>query len=564
MQKIAILSNVNLDILIQMLKKEYDVFVPEGYGEWFRYAIQKEEALLQFEPQMIFFLMDGFALLESCTKDDDAKIEAADALANVVHLAENYPDCDLFVSTIHINHRSIAPENDGIRETRWCSYWNEQLPVICQNHSNVNIFNLAALIETMGTRSFYSDRMWYMGSIPYSVKGMGELSREIGETIRRNVQVTADGDYSDRGEVIPKKVLVLDLDNTLWGGVLGEDGVQGITLGRSLLGAAYRDAQKHIRELKDMGVLLAVVSKNNESEVNDLFEQNTQMVLKKDDFAAVQANWDSKPDNIRRLAEQLNLGMDSFVFLDDNPVEQEAVRTELPMVSVAAFPKDVANLPETIRGIYFRYFYRKRTTIEDKEKTKQYQTEAIRQKEKAMAESTGTMDDFIRSLGIRIILNEASDEQTDRIVQLTNKTNQFNTCTLRFDRTSYLAFRNAENQHVYAANASDRYGDNGLILVAMVSVNEDTAIIENILMSCRVMGRQIENAVLEAIENRLYDNGIKTIRARYIPSAKNSPVEKLWDRLGYQKVCETEDGTKQYVKSLLAPQNAAILKAEWR
>ncbi|MCD8103938.1 MAG: HAD-IIIC family phosphatase [Lachnospiraceae bacterium] len=551
MQKIAILSNVNLDILIQKLKKDYDVFAPEGYGQWFKYALQKDASLLEFGPQTIFLLMDGFALLENCTTDEEAQKETSAALSNAERLAENYPESIVFVSTIHIRHCSVAPENDGIRENRWCSLWNEQLPVVSKNRGNINLFNLAALIGETGAGGFYSDRMWYMGSIPYSVKGMGELARAIDEAILRSRQT-------------PKKVLVLDLDNTLWGGVLGEEGAQGVTLGSSLMGAAYRDAQKHIREMKEMGVLLAVVSKNNEGDVMEIFERNPQMVLKREDFAAILASWDPKPESIRKLSGQLNLGLDSFVFLDDNPVEREAVKIALPMVSVAEFPKDVANLPETIRGIYLRYFYRSSTTAEDKVKTGQYQAEAARQREKDRAESAGTLGDFIRSLEIKITINEATDGQTDRIIQLTNKTNQFNTCTVRFDRQSYLAFRSAGNHHVYAVNASDRYGDNGLILVAMVTVDGDAAEIENFLMSCRVMGRKIEDAVIEAIENRLYEDGIRTLRARYVPTAKNKPVEKLWDTLGYKTAGEDGDGTKRYSKLLSGPENAAILKTEWR
>lgn len=546
--RIAILSNVNLEILNQDLLKKYHVFKQDGYGQWIQYAID-DEKISSFNPDIIFLILDGFALLEGVTDNSDIELELHNIFAYIERLALSHASIPVYVSNIDIPPRRII-EGDSLRpEHITMNMWENKLREHILNNKNLHIFHLRTMIENVGRNNFYSDKMWYMGSIPYSMKGISCIKENIENIINNQSNIR-------------KKVLLLDLDNTLWGGVIGEDGIEGIQLSRSLIGAAYRDSQLRIKELAESGILLAIVSKNNEEDVLNVLREHPQMVLKEDDFVAIYANWDNKANNIINLANKLNLGLDSFVFLDDNPVEREAVRLALPEVTVVEFPKDISNLPSTIEKIARDYFYAARLTKEDIMKTEQYQQEA---KRRSALESAATIEDYLVSLQIEVVLGEMQESQIERVAQLTQKTNQFNILTRRYTTEQLIEYKSNENNHIYVANVSDKYGDSGLVFVLMISKSEDIAQIDNLLMSCRVMGRYIEDSIIDSVERKLMQDGVKEIRAKYIPTAKNKPVENLLERLGY-KVTKNDNNIKSYRRRLTedCPQRKVIFEAIWR
>jgi FkbH-like protein len=546
--RIAILSNVNLEILNQDLLKKYHVFKQDGYGQWIQYAID-DKKISSFNPDIIFLILDGFALLEGVTDNSDIELELHNIFAYIERLALSHASIPVYVSNIDIPPRRII-EGDSLRpEHITMNMWENKLREHILNNKNLHIFHLRTMIENVGRNNFYSDKMWYMGSIPYSMKGISCIKENIENIINNQSNIR-------------KKVLLLDLDNTLWGGVIGEDGIEGIQLSRSLIGAAYRDSQLRIKELAESGILLAIVSKNNEEDVLNVLREHPQMVLKEDDFVAIYANWDNKANNIINLANKLNLGLDSFVFLDDNPVEREAVRLALPEVTVVEFPKDISNLPSTIEKIARDYFYAARLTKEDIMKTEQYQQEA---KRRSALESAATIEDYLVSLQIEVVLGEMQESQIERVAQLTQKTNQFNILTRRYTTEQLIEYKSNENNHIYVANVSDKYGDSGLVFVLMISKSEDIAQIDNLLMSCRVMGRYIEDSIIDSVERKLMQDGVKEIRAKYIPTAKNKPVENLLERLGY-KVTKNDNNIKSYRRRLTedCPQRKVIFEAIWR
>ncbi len=541
--KLAVLSNVNLDMLIGELGKSHTLFQAEGYGQWVSYALRRDEALSAFEPEVIFLMIDGNALLETCTEPEEGSDEIQRSLDFAVRLAENYPYSTVAVSNIDVRRQRIYPAASEALELGWEHEWETRLAEAAKR-PNIVPFDLKSIIANEGRRSFYSEKLWYTGSIPYGIKSLKPLS-------------TAMCAFAERLGAVRKKVLVLDLDNTLWGGVVGEDGPQGIVLGTSLIGAAYRDAQKRIKELAATGVLLAVVSKNNPEDVQAAFRDNAQMVLKESDFVSVKANWEPKHMNIRQLAAELNLGLDSFVFLDDNEVERESVRMNLPEVTVADFPKDIAMLPQAVSDIYEKHFWCARRTAEDSRKTQQYREEAQRKQAKLSAVS---MDDYLLSLEMDIAVGPMKREQLERTVQLLNKTNQFNTNTLRMDMPQLMKYLEGGGR-VYTASVSDRYGDSGLVSILLMHTQGDTAVIDNFLMSCRVMGRSIEDSILYAIGKAAEAEGMAKLSASFVPTAKNKPVEKLWDRLGF--ILKGDDGgTKQYELCLPA-ENKPLIGARW-
>ena len=542
--KLAILSNVNLDMIIGEAAKNHEVFSSEGYGQWISYALQKNDELSAFAPSVIFLIIDGNALLETLSDYNSGAEEIHNSFGYIKKLAENYPYSTIAVSNIDVCRQRIYPAAGECVELLWEAEWARCLAeAACI--SNIIPFDLKSVIETEGRKNFYSEKLWYTGSIPYGLKSFKPLLGAINE-------------FAAKQTAVRKKVLVLDLDNTLWGGVVGEDGANGITLGQSLIGAAYRDSQKRIKEIAATGVLLAIASKNNPEDVQAAFRENPHMVLKEDDFVSIKSNWEPKFVNIRNMASELNLGLDSFVFLDDNEVEREAVRANLPQVCVADFPRDAAKLPQAICDIYEKYFWCARETAEDKKKTRQYHEEANRKK---ALDSAASMDDYLKSLNIKIVINEVRQPQFERTVQLLNKTNQFNTNTVRMDMAQFLRFTEDENKRVYVANVSDKYGDSGLVSIVLARIDGENLYIENFLMSCRVMGRQIEDSIIFAIEKQMASSGIKRVMSSYMPTAKNKPVEKLWDRLGFELVSE-ENGEKHY-ELLLPNENEPMIGAEW-
>lgn len=547
---IGIFSNVNLDLLQRPLEKEHQIYFPPGYGQWIQETISPSEELRSFHPDAIFIILDGSALIANLSELGEIKTLLSNTADHCMNLARLYPSAKIFVSTIDIRPTKILPADTTRPEHQLMEFWESSVAQLTRQASNIHLFDLRGLIENLGRENVYSDKMWYLGSIPYNMLGITALSSKISDKIRE-ISLTR------------KKVLVTDLDNTLWGGVLGEDGEEGISIGNDHEGAIYRDTQLRIKDLTNMGVLLAIVSKNNYDDVLHVLATHTQMILRPDDFVAIMANWDDKAYNIQKIAQDLNLGLDSFVFLDDNPVEREAVKQTLPDVTVADFPTDITKLPRIIENLAQTCFPILTLTTEDIAKTEMYQQEMQR---KSVLNASASMEDYLRSLEIKITLGEMTEEQLDRVSQLTQKTNQFNLVTNRYSPEEIRTYANKPENYIYTAKVSDRFGDSGLVFLMMISTTGTMAHVDNLLMSCRVMGRHIEDAVLTSVEKHLSLLGVSEITAEYIPTRKNVPVINLLERLGYEVVNIDPSGTKYYrrVLGVCVPDRKMVSDIEWR
>lgn len=345
-----------------------------------------------------------------------------------------------------------------------------------------------------------------------------------------------------------RKCLVLDLDNTLWGGVLGEDGIDGIRIGGDYPGKAFLYFQEVLKELSRGGIMLAVCSKNNEVDVLEAWEKNPFMVLGKDDFVSTRINWLDKASNIAEIARELNIGLDSIVFVDDSPAERERVRQALPMVAVPEFPGQPYGLMEFYARLVRDYFSVYSLTREDLEKTGQYLANKDRESERA---NFSSMDDYLRSLDIRITVSAADRFNLPRIAQMTQKTNQFNLTTRRYTEQEVAGLID-KGTRVWCLGVSDRFGDSGITGTVFVNVDGaygESAVIDTLLLSCRILGRGIETAFLKTILGLLRCKGVGTVKARYIPSAKNMQTAGFYDRIGFEVVSE-HDGVKDYSVSL--------------
>ncbi len=325
-----------------------------------------------------------------------------------------------------------------------------------------------------------------------------------------------------------RKVVVVDADNTLWGGVVGEDGVENLEVDSDYPGIVHTQLQRQLLRLKGLGILLCAVTKNNEEDFRAVFAQRA-MPLRLDDFVAYRSNWTEKSENIRDLAAALNLGLDSFIFLDDNPFEIEEVRARLPGVECHLFdrtrPEQALTLLDGIASLRAR-----NVTAEDLAKTEQYRGEAQRQE---LQRSAASMDEYLASLEIRVHVARNNPGSLRRVTQLINKTNQFNLTTRRYTEDEVATAMREGG--VYAARVVDRFGDMGIVGVAIVRGGE----LETFLMSCRALGRRIEAQILRHV---CQQEGDRDLKAQYRPSAKNRMVESFLDDNGFEPLSAGPEG----------------------
>lgn len=347
-----------------------------------------------------------------------------------------------------------------------------------------------------------------------------------------------------------RKCLVLDLDNTLWGGVVGDVGTAGLVLGEgSAEGEAYLALQRYAKLLKDRGVILAVCSKNEYALAEAAFQEHPEMVLRRPDIAAFVANWNDKVENLKDIARSLNIGLDSLVFVDDNPVERARVREGLPMVAVPELPNDPALYVRCIAEA--SYFEAVSLTDEDLRRGEQYAIDAQRE---AMRGVSKSVEDFLRELDMIVTYGRIEAVDLARVTQLINKTNQFNTTTRRYSADEVARFAAARENLTLQFRLADRFGDNGLVSVMMLGAADDdagTLEIDNWVMSCRVFGRQLEKEAMNIAVEAARARGIRVLRAEYIPSERNGIVSGVFKDLGFAAVSDTAtNGASRWILNI--------------
>ena len=382
--------------------------------------------------------------------------------------------------------------------------------------------DLGLVAGTMGRSSFYDMRRYFWTKQPFGDDALVYLSEHIWAGIR--ALLTG-----------PKKVLVLDLDNTLWGGVVGETGPLGVALGDSPEGEAFRAFQRYLKGLAERGVLLAIASKNNELDALEVFESNPDMILRLDNFAAYEINWDPKGTTIARLAKTLNLGLDSLVFFDDNPAEREQVRQALPEVEVVEASEDPAEYVRALQqGLYFETTG---MTDEDRQRTSQYVIERQRRK---LEESAVSLDAYLTSLEMRGDIRAIGEADIPRVIQLLAKTNQFNLTTRRHGPDTVAGMLAQPGAVGVTLRLEDRFGDHGLVAVMIVvpatAGHAADARIDTWLMSCRVIGRTAEQFLFAHVLERCRALGYKRLIGEYIPTKKNALVAQLYPSLGFAQI----------------------------
>lgn len=528
MKKIAILSNITVNMIADKLKGKAEVYIPAGFDTW-------QQEIFHPESELNKCCFDAIFVILYCNPYNNEWMvpEMGELALNTWHralcsLAEN-SRTPIFVSDLCTQNMQILSMREYPAFELLKHKWRKLLSEIDRTY----LFSIDEMAGTLGKENFYSSKMWYLSTSPFSIKANKLIANEIIQCLNRITMPR-------------KKCLAIDLDNTIWGGVVGEDGIDGIQLSNHNEGSRYYNAQILLKEMQKKGVMLVIVSKNNFEDVDEMFKKHPHMVLKHEDFVSEEINWNAKSDNLIKMAKELNIGLDSFVFLDDNPAEREEVRARCPEVEVADFPEDTTLLPKTIKELYDRYFKSLEITKEDTLKTEQYRKNLKRQEIK---EKAAGLDDYLKELEITAKIHLMTDKDMNRVVQLVGKTNQFNLATTRYSPQEVMSFLSSDKSDIVVAQMEDKFGDEGLVAVIFIRYDGDLAYIDDFLMSCRVMGRNLEKVIITEICDWIGETrqNIQSVIGRYIKSPKNSPVEYLYDGMGFELISEDlERGIKMY------------------
>ena len=403
---------------------------------------------------------------------------------------------------------------------------NIELQRLASEHAGVHLLDYDALIAKHGRRQWHDERKWLMARLPIAAAHLNDMVREWMRFI-----------HPLSGKIA--KALAVDLDNTLWGGVIGEDEIAGIRLTPESGGAPYQALQRVLLDLHARGVLLCICSKNNPEDAIDVLRNHPAMLVGPSHFSAMRIDWSDKAESLRALADELNIGIDSLAFLDDNPVERARVCAELPEVMVIELPQEPAGFAQALGES--PVFSRLALTKEDRERPVYYAASRKREEKKRNAL---TAEDFFNDLQQEAVVATLTPAMYQRVAQLTQKTNQFNLTTRRYSEREIERLDSLPAWHVSTLRVRDRYGDNGLVGVAIVQACDSVWEIDTFLLSCRVIGRTVETALLARLAAHAREQGARELRGRFIPTRKNIPASDFYSRHGFTLLESDAGGSK--------------------
>lgn len=394
-----------------------------------------------------------------------------------------------------------------------------------EQHPEIMMLNAQRWVEMAGAQA-HDPKYWYMGKIPFNAQVFQQAAAEIRSTLA-GVQGQA------------RKLVIVDLDDTLWGGIVGDDGVEGIRLGgHDPIGEAFVDFQDGLLALRNRGVVLAIVSKNDEAVALEAIANHPEMRLRIEDFVGWRINWNDKAQNIASLVEELNLGLQSTVFLDDNPAERARVREALPEVLVPELPKDKLQYPRLLHAL--TCFDAPSINEEDLQRTEMYNSERKRVADQVQCAS---LDDWLHSLKLVVSVEALNERNVKRVVQLFNKTNQMNLATRKLTEAEMIEWVEQGERALWSVRVQDRFGDSGLTGIVSVDCSGAEATIVDFVLSCRVFGRQIERLMVKVAADYARARKKQSIVARYLPTKKNQPTLDFWEHAGFDK---TENNTYRW------------------
>lgn len=534
--KIALLSSFTINGLSESLKVKCSekqiacISYISGYNQYNQEILNENSELYNFSPDITFLILDTrsifgdlFHFPYSITKserEDFINNKISELLNLIINFNKNISS-KLIITNLALPYYSphgIAEMNTSYGFHDAIIDFNKKLKAKTINSNSVYIFDFFKFVIKYGEKNVFNFQNYFFGDIKIALDYIPYLANEFLPYIISYLGLT-------------KKCIVLDLDNTIWGGVVGEDGFDGIRLGPQPPGNVFIEFQKHLKALSQRGILLAINSKNNFDDAIHVIREHPHMVLREDDFACMKINWNDKTSNMNEISKELNLGLDSFVFFDDDPVNRELVKKTMPEITTPDLPHDPSHYPEMLQSLHdFSVFH---VTEEDTKRTTMY----LQQKKRNNSENS-SMDitEFLKTLNLEIDIKKSTSFTIPRISQLTMKTNQFNLTTKRYQEEDIKRFSENDKMLVRCVQIQDKFGDNGITGAFIIKKNSpDEWILDTFLLSCRVMGREVEKAMLFYIINEAKKNKIKIIKAKFIPTLKNKPIENLLPDSGFVK-----------------------------
>ena len=497
-----------------------------GYSQYVQEILQADGPLQQHRPDLVLLLlriedvlpdmMEGFASRSAAEWEP----RVASAAREIVALAGQAAE-DLSSQVIIQNGTLLQPYFGVFDAQRHDSQqqlvqtYNRTLAEEAGRHRGVCIWDFDGLVRARGMDALYDPKQWYVSRNPFRQTAYPAIGADLCRYVR-----------SALGGVT--KCVVVDLDNTLWGGIAGEDGFEGIQLGQTYPGNCYRDFQKELMKLYHRGILLAINSKNNEDEALRIIDEHPEMVLRRQHFAAIRINWADKASNLRDLVRELNIGMESVVFVDDNPVECELVRRECPECDVVVLPDKPYLIPSVVGRL--PGVENIGLTDEDRQKGEMYRAQSARREHE---EQHSNIEDFLRSLDIEVEIESATPYSVPRIAQLTQKTNQWNMTTRRYTDSQIQSLASDAGHAVLSVASRDRFGNDGIVGVCILEFHGDECVIDTFLLSCRVIGRGIEHSMMARAAELARARGARTLAAEFLPTRKNKPAEGFYEQAGF-------------------------------
>ena len=533
--KVAILSSFTLNGLSEILHVKsselgirYQSYLG-GYNQYNQELLDSQSEYYKFSPDVTFLILDIRNFLGENfhfpynISDNERKLlvnEKINQIENIIKCFEKNLNSKLIITNFNIP--SYSP--NGITETKsdfgfheMIEELNRSLRNISKTHSSVYIYDFNHFVSKYGEKNIFDYRQFHVGDIQIALNFIPSFAYDLMSYIK---PITGTN----------KKCIVLDLDNTLWGGIIGEDGFDGIELGHSSNGKAFVDFQKELLSLWNHGIILAINSKNNFDDAMKVINEHPNMILRKKNFASIQINWDDKAQNLKQIAEEINIGLNSIAFFDDDKINRERIKQEFPEVLTIEVPDDPSQFSLILKNLNdFNVLQR---TDEDIKRGQMY---AQQRERKELEKSISNLDDFLEQLDIKVKMKNSNEFLIPRISQLTLKTNQFNLTTRRYQEEEIRNFTNDHKFIVGCAQVLDKFGDNGITGVYIINKQDKIWSIDTFLLSCRIMGRGVENGILSQILIDAKHNGVEEIRANFIPTQKNKPAENFLPDFGFQK-----------------------------
>jgi FkbH-like protein len=541
--KVAILRSFTVEPIVPLLRAEafaYGIDLAVHVGDFNAYTqeiLDAESSLYRYQPDaVILAVRTADVATDLWSQFADLAPEAAQKAAErVVHSYEQWiavfrarSQAALVVHSLEQPSHASAGALDSQSETGQCGlirYINSEFRRIAAAYRGVYVLDYDALVARHGRENWRDERKWLMARLPIAADHLLHMAREWMRFV-----VPLSGRIA--------KALVVDLDNTLWGGVIGEDGMTGIKVGPEYPGAAYQALQRVLLDFSRKGILLAACSKNNLDDAMEALDKHPGMLLRPKDFAVLRINWTDKSQNLREIAQELNIGVDALAFVDDNHFEREQARAALPEVFVIDLPANPMEYAAIVRDCPL--FERLTLSAEDQQRTTMY----TEQRERAGAEQNfQSKEDFFRYLDQEAEIDVVNDVTLARVAQLTQKTNQFNLTTRRYTEQQVAEMSARPEWNVVSIKVRDRFGDHGLVGVAITRDQGEQCEIDTLLMSCRVIGRTIETAFLAHLAKQATERGCKRLVGWFLPTKKNAPARDFYSQHGFQREESNGEGS---------------------